>query len=145
MGDGHFNVSKGGAGEMARNDNTKFVVLLLQVAEADATLIDYDTVAAILAAANTEADFASYSRLSTTDTDVIRTVDDSGDLVELDMADLVWALATAGQNIVKLIIAYNDGAGDANLIPIAHYDFVVTTDGTDITAIIHASGFLNAT
>ena len=144
MADQAFNVSKGHSGEYAKADNTKFVALLLKVSESDALLIDYDDIAALLGGANSEADFANYVRLVTTDTDVTRTVDDSGNLMELDMADLVWALATTGQNIVKLIIAYQDGAGDANLIPIAHYDFVVTTDGTTITAIIHASGILNA-
>lgn len=56
-----FNIAKGAVAEKARDDSIKFGVLLLKAAEVDATLEDYDDIAALLlAAGNTEADFTNY-------------------------------------------------------------------------------------
>lgn len=139
-----FNVAKGSAGEMARDDATKFGMLLLQVVEADATLIDRDTVAAILAAANTEATFTNYGRK--TALTATRTVDDTNDRVDLDLPDQTWAAAGGATNntIVKLIIFYEEAAGDATRIPITAHDFDYVTTGTDLLAQLNAAGFFRA-
>ena len=137
MADFVFNVAKGSAGEFARDDATKFGILLLKVAESDATLKDYDTVAAILAGSNTEADFTNYARK--TALTATRTVDDTNDRVDLDLADQTWTSAGGASNnsIVKLIVFYEESASDAGRIPVTCHDWAVTTDGSDQTATIN--------
>jgi hypothetical protein len=47
----------------------------------------------------------------------------------------------------KLLVCYDDDttAGtDANIIPWTYHDFVVTTDGTDLTAQINTAGLFRA-
>lgn len=145
MADGVFNIAKGRAAGKVADDPTKLVVLLLKAAEAEADLEDHDDVAALLGAAgNTEADFANYARKSTPDTDGVVNVDDGNDRVDVDIPDQVWAAAGAGNNMAKLVVAYNQGAGDANLVPLTHHDFAVITDGSTITAEIPAAGFFRA-
>jgi hypothetical protein len=136
MADFVFNVAKGSAGEFARDDATKFGILLLKTAESDATLKDYDTVAAILAGANTEADFTNYTRK--TALTATRTVDDTNDRVDLDLADQTWTAAggAANNTLVKLIVFYEESAADSGRIPITCHDWAVTTDGSDQTATI---------
>jgi hypothetical protein len=80
MADGVFNIAKGAAAEKFRDVAAKGIVMLLKVNEAEATLIDRDELAALLAAANTEADFTNYAR-KTALTGTI-TVDDSNDRVD---------------------------------------------------------------
>ena len=137
MADGVFNIAKGRVAEKVADDNTKLVVVLLSAAEADATLQDYDDMSALLGAAgNTEATFTNYARKVSTDTDGTVTVDDTNNRVDVDMPDITWTSAGGATNntLVKLIGAYNQGAGDANLVPLTHHDFAVTTDGSDLTA-----------
>lgn len=142
MGNGVFNISKGSFVEKIRDSATVVEVLLLKVSEAEAALIDHDDIAALLAASNTEAAFASYARI-TGITGTI-TIDDTNNWVDVDIPDQTWLAATAGETMTKLITAYNQGAGDANLVPMTHHDFPVTTDGSDITAEIAAAGIARA-
>jgi len=144
MADQLFNISKGRHAEFhARVDgsdptNAALVVLLLSAAEADATLIDYDTVAALLAGSNTEATFTNYARKVLTDADVSAiTVDDSGNLVSAQIADQTWTSAGGASNntIVKAIVAYDPdttGGTDTALVPISHHDVSITTNGSDL-------------
>jgi len=145
MADGVFNISKGAFAEKVRDANTNIQVLLLKAAEADATLVDYDTVANLLAAAgNTEADFTNYARVTGITGTV--TVDNVNDWVDVDIPDQTWASAGGATNntLVKLVVSYQEGADDTTLIPMTHHDFAVTTDGSDITAQINASGIARA-
>ena len=157
MADGVFNVSKGRVNEYVNrvdsNDptNSAIVVVLLKVAEADATLDDYDTLSAILlAAGNTEADFTNYARKVLTDTDVTApTPDDTNNRQDADLPDQTWTSAGGATNntLVKLLICYdNDSTAgdDTNIIPLTYHDFAVTTDGNDLTAQIAAAGFYRA-
>jgi hypothetical protein len=83
-------------------------------------LRDYDTLALILAAANTECDVASYVRLELTDTDVAPpTIDDGGDEQTFDTADFDFGTLEATQTIAASVICYApDVAGaDTTLIP----------------------------
>ena len=157
MADLAFNIAKGRVVEwynrVKSNDpaNSAFIVVLLKVAEADATLIDYDDLAAILAGSNTEADFTNYGRVVVTDAELaaLPAPDDGNDRFDIDMPDSVWANAGNGanNNLVKLLICYDSdttGGADANIIPCAHYDFSVTTDGNTLTAQKDAAGFYRA-
>ena len=157
MADQVFNIAKGRVVEwynrVKSNDpaNSAFIVVLLKVAEADATLIDYDDLAAIIAGANTEAVFTNYGRKTVTDAELsaLPAPDDGNDRFDIDMPDVVWSNAGNGSNdtLVKLLICYdNDTAGgtDSDIIPCAHYDFAVTTDGNVLTAQLDAAGFFRA-
>jgi len=152
-----FNVAKGRAIEfherVENSDPTNAVlvlVLLVASSEADATLRDYDTLAAVLAGANTEATFTNYARIVLDDTDVTAsTIDDTNDRREADFADQTWSAAGGASNnaLDKLLICYDSdstGGTDANIVPVGHYDFSITTNGGDITAQLNAAGYYRA-
>lgn len=153
MADGVFNASLGRFVEWAGNEPTKFAVVLLQVAEAEADLIDHADLASLLAAGNTEATFTNYERVGESHTyqvtGIAVTDDNVNDKVDVDMDDITWAVAggATNNNLLKLIVLYNSGGAtpaDTDLIPVAHHDFTVTTDGSDITAQVSAEGFARA-
>lgn len=157
MADGVFNISKGRANErtsrVANNDpaNSALTIVLLKVAEADATLEDYDDLGAILAAmGNTEADFTNYARKELTDAVISEPVtDDTNNWQTADFPDQTWTAAggTLDNTLVKLLVCYDNdtGAGtDANIIPLTHHDFAITTNGGDLTAQT-PNGFFRAT
>lgn len=137
-----FNIAKGAFVEKFRDGAANGEVVLLKVVEADAALLDHDELNALLGAAgNTEANFTNYAR-KTGLTGTI-TVDDTNERVDVDLPDQTWVGAGNGINntLVKLLVNYNQGAGDVNIIPLTHHDFAVTTDGSDVTAEFNAAGF----
>jgi len=140
MADGVFNIAKGAVAEKFRDGSGNGIMLLLTVAQADATLVDHDTLTALLGA-NTEASDASYGR-KTSLTGTI-TVDDTNDRTDLDIPDQTWT-ALAGAAIVKLIVAYEESASDSGRIPLTHHDFSVTPDSSDVTAQVNSAGFFRA-
>ncbi len=159
MADQVFNQAKGRVIEfynrIVTNDPTAsaFVIVLLKASESDALLIDRDDLGLILAeAANTEADFTNIgARKVQTDTELaaLPAPDDGNDRYEVDMPDITWTGAGNGtnNNLLKLLITYDSdtGAGtDTNIVPCTHHDFVVTTDGSDLTAQFNALGFFRA-
>lgn len=127
-----FDVTLGSVGGKIADDATKVGVLLLKVVEADSTLRTRATVAAILAASNTEADFSGYARK--TSITATRTVDTGAHTVSLDIPDQTWTAAATGNNLVKLIVFYEEAAADSTRIPLTAHTITVTTDGSDIVA-----------
>lgn len=156
MADIVFNIAKGKVNEyhdrVDSNDpaNSALIVVLLKVVESDALLRDYDTLAAILAGSNTEADFTNYARKTLTDSSITLSVaDDTNDRREADIPDQTWTAAGGATNnsLVKLLICYDPDTTtgtDSSLIPLTAHDFVVTTNGGDITAQIDALGYFRA-
>lgn len=157
MSNGVFNISlgrvNGYVSRVANNDPTDsaLVVVILKAAEADATLEDYDSLSALLGAAgNTEADFTNYARKVLTDADVSDPApDDTNNWQASDIPDQTWTSAggTTDNTTAKFIVCYDPdstGGTDADLIPLTHQDFVVTTDGTDVVAQINSGGFYRA-
>lgn len=144
MADQVFNIAKGAFAEKIRDAATNVGIMLLKTAEADATLIDYDTLAAILAGANTEADFTNYARKTGLTGTV--TVDDTNDRVDCDLPDQTWTTAGGATNntLAKAIVFYQESAADSGRVPLTHHDFVETTTGSDITLQVNASGFARA-
>ena len=145
MADGVFNIAKGAAAEMFRDGAANGIVMLLKANEAEATFIDRDDLAAMLAeAGTTEAVFTNYAR-KTGLTGTI-TVDDTNDRVDVDIPDQTWTAAGNGANdtLTKLVVAYENAAADATRVPLTHHDFAVTTDGSDLTAQFNAAGFYRA-
>jgi hypothetical protein len=145
-----FNISKGMVAQLAKlpaaNDGLVAVLLKSSGLEADGTLQDYDTLAAILAAANDEADFTGYARVALTGVAVA--VDDTNNRVDVDFDDPVWSPTTA-PNVGKIVVCYDPDTTtgtDADLIPIGADDFVLgstPTSGT-VTYQVAAGGFFRA-
>ncbi len=144
MADFVFNFAKGHVSEyvirILANDptNSAFVVCLLDASVADATAEDYDNLSLVLGdAGTTEATFTNYARKVITDP--TRTVDDTNDRIDLDVTDITWTAAGNGTNntIPDLLFTYDadtTGGADTDIIPCTQHDFVVTTDGSDLTA-----------
>lgn len=144
------NIAKGRVNELMirvdTNDpaNSAIIVGLLQLAEADAVLEDYDNLSVLLAAAgNTEANFTNYARQVFTDTEVVApTPDDTNNRQDADLPDVTWLNAggAANNGLVKLFVAYDDdttSGDDTDIIVLSLQDFVATTDGNDLTATIN--------
>lgn len=156
MANGVFNVAKGRVNELHRrvvaNDpaNSALIIVLLETAETDATLRDYDTLSALLAGSNTECAFTNYARKVLTDADLSDpTVDDVNDRQDADFPDQTWTSAggAANETTAKALVCYDSdttGGTDANIIPLTFQDFVVTTNGGDITLEVNAAGYFRA-
>lgn len=148
-----FNIALGRGNELARrviNDDpapSGFVLMLLQTAEADATLRTHATVAAMLAGANTEANFTNYGRINIT-TGVTVNVDNSGNVHSFDVPNQTFTNAggTTDNTLAKWVLCYApDVAGaDSTLVPVCAQDFTPTTSGVDLECIINASGVVQA-
>ncbi len=133
-----FNISKGKVAYYATlpatNDALIFIPIEASGVESDATLVDYDDVATLLAAANNEQ--TTMGRKTVTSVTV--TVDDTNNRVDVDTADLTWT-AASGNAISDLLVAYDPdttGGTDSTLIPLTWHDFAATPDGSDLTATI---------
>lgn len=157
MADQVFNIAKGRVAEfyfrIDNNDpaNSAFIILILATAgiESDATLVDVDTVSALVAGATNEVTNAGYARKTLTDADLTAFApDDTNNRVDLDIPDQTWTGVAAGDGWNDFVVAYDSdttGGTDANVVPCTMHDFVVTPDGSDITAQIAAAGFFRAT
>lgn len=142
MANGVFNIAKGSIAEKIR-DGANLIIVVLEAAEVDDTLNNYDTLDTLIAAVgNTEWTATNYARKAITNAGVTLTVDDTANSVKVDIADQTWTAVT-GAASVKLLIC-EDGATDAARIPLTYHDFAVTPDGSDITAQIDANGFFGA-
>jgi hypothetical protein len=124
-----FNIAKGRIVELAlRAPN--FQVVLLEAAEADAVLKDYDTLAALLAAAgNTELAHASYARKTGVAGTVI--IDDTLDETRVDLPAQTW-VSLSGNQIVKAIVCFQEVVSGL-VIPLTGHDVAVTPDGSNFT------------
>lgn len=143
MADIVINIAKGAAAEKVRDDATKIGVLLLKTVETDALMKDRTTVADLLAG-STEANFTNYARK--TPLTATLTVDQANDRVDLSIPNQTWAAAGGGVNntTAKAVVFYDEGGTDATRIPLVALDFVVTTDGSDVTIQFAAAGFYRA-
>lgn len=142
-----FNTSKGRVVYYctlpAANDALIVVPIEASGVEADATLKDYDTLSALLAAANNEQ--STMGRKTVTSVTV--TVDDTNERVDVDIADQTWTAAT-GNAISDILIGYDPdttSGTDADIIPLLWFDASATPDGSNLTAVINAVGILRVT
>lgn len=155
MADFVFNISKGRVAELANrvnnNDPTEASLLVVVLAtsglESDATLEDKDDLAAIVSGTTNEVTNSGYARKQLTEAGgVTVTTDDSNNRVDVDIPDQTWTAVAAGDGWSKLLVCYrptNAGA-DSTAIPLTAHDFIVTPDGSDITAQIASGGFFRA-
>ncbi len=151
-----FNIGLGRVAELYNrvdaNDPANAVLTIAVLAtagiESDAVLKDKDDLTALVAGATNEVTNSNYARIELVDTDIVAFApDDSNDRVDLDIPDQTFSAIAAGDGWNDLIICYDSdstGGTDADIVPLTMHDFVVTPDGSDITAQIAAAGFYRA-
>lgn len=151
-----FNVAKGRAAELYNRvdvgdpANARLLVVAINTTATDAVLQDLDTLAAVLANANTaEVTNTNYARktLGPADLDAFAP-DYDNDRVDIDIPDQTWNAVEAGDNWTDLLICYiPDGVtpgADSTVIPLSLHDFAITPDGSNVTVQIAAAGFYRA-
>lgn len=137
-----FNIAKGRVVEyynrVENNDPTNSALILVPIEtsglEADATLIDADTLAALLAGTTNEQTTMGRKTLTDADLAALPAPDDTNDRYEVSLPTVTWTAAT-GNAISKIAVCYDPDttAGtDANIIPLTMFDFVQTPSGGDI-------------
>lgn len=137
-----FNIAKGRVVEfynrVKSNDpaNAAFVIVPIETAglEADATLVDADTLAAVLAGTTNEQTTMGRKTLTDADLAALPAPDDTNNRYDLALPTVTWA-AASGSAISKLLVCYDSDttAGtDANIIPCTLFDFVQTPSGGNI-------------
>lgn len=150
MGDVVSNIMKGRLAYYgtlpAANDSLIAILLKSSGLEADGTLVDYDDLAALLAAANDEADATNYARKTLASVTV--TVDDTNNRVDIDCDDLVYTtLGGASNNTIgKLAVCYKPDTSsvDSAIVPLSFHDVTLTTDGTTVNVTVPSGGFTRA-
>lgn len=156
MGNFVFNCSKGRVAEMYNrvdtNDpaNSALVVVGLATSglESDATLIDLDTLAAVVAGATNEVTNTNYARKVLTDSDLSAMApDDTNDWMQIAIPNQTWSAVASGDGWSKLLVCYDGdttGGSDSNVIPLTAHDFVIVPDGSDIIANFATNGVYRA-
>ena len=127
----------------AANDALIAVLFEASGVEADATLKDYDDLAAVLGGTTNEQTTMGRKTISAS---VTVTVDDTNDRVDVDIPDQTWTAAT-GNAVGDLTICYDPdttGGTDSTIVPLTNHDFSITPDGSDVSAVIAAAGFFRA-
>lgn len=145
MADITFNIALGRiahyASLPASNDALVLIPLEASGLVDDATMRDYDTVAAILAGASNEQTTIGRKTLS----GVTATADDTDDRLEVDADDVTWTSPT-GTAVGAVVIAYDPdttGGTDADLIPLTKHGVSWTPDGNAFTLTV--ADFFRAT
>ena len=137
-----FNIAKGRVAELYNrvksNDPANSAIILVPIEttglEADATLIDVDTLAALIAGATNEQSTMGRKTLTDSDLAALPAPDDVNDRYEVSLPTVTWTAAT-GNAISKILVCYDSdttGGTDSNIIPLTMFDFAVTPSGTDI-------------
>jgi hypothetical protein len=137
-----FNIAKGRVVELynrvENNDpaNSALILVPIETAglESDATLIDADTLAALLAGTTNEQTTMGRKVLTDTDLVALPAPDDTNDRYEVSLPTTTWT-AASGNAISKIAVCYDSdttGGTDANIIPLTMFDFVQTPSGADI-------------
>jgi hypothetical protein len=130
--------------------NSALVIVVLSQTgiETDAVLKDKDTLADVLAGTTDEVTNTGYARKILTDANIVAFApDDVNDRVDLTIPNQTWTAVAAGSNWSDIVICYDNDTTtgtDANIIPLTQHDFVLTPDGSDITAQVSSSGFYRA-
>jgi len=147
MADFAFNIAKGRAVELFNrvdsNDPAASALYLIPVqvsAVTDATLKDLDDFAAIIAAGVTERSANGWNRKTLDDTVIaFGAPDDTNDRYPIDFADQTWTPTVGTDTVSDLIVCYASVASPTNaqLLPVSQHDFVITPDGSLVTATVN--------
>ena len=138
-----FNIAKGRVVEyynrVKSNDpaNSALILVPLETSglESDATLIDVDTLAALLAGATNEQTTMGRKTLTDAELAALPSPDDTNDRYDISLPSVTWTSAS-GNAISKIAVCYDSdttGGTDSNIIPLTMFDFAVTPSGTDVT------------
>jgi hypothetical protein len=137
-----FNIAKGRVVELYNrvesNDPANSALILVPIEtsglESDATLIDADTLTALLSGATNEQTTMGRKTLTDADLAALPAPDDGNDRFEVSLPTVTWA-AAGGNPISKIAVCYDPdttGGTDANIIPLTMFDFAQTPTGVDI-------------
>lgn len=137
-----FNIAKGRVVELynrvENNDPTNAALIIIPIEtsglESDATLIDADTVSALLSGTTNEQTTMGRKTLTDADLAALPAPDDTNDRYDVSLPTITWAGAT-GNAISKVVVAYDSdttGGTDANIVPLTMFDAAFTPDGSDI-------------
>lgn len=137
-----FNIAKGRVVELynrvENNDPTNSAIIIVPIEtsglESDATLIDADTLSAVLAGTTNEQTTMGRKTLTDADLAALPAPDDTNDRYEVSLPTQTWT-AASGNAISKLLVCYDSDttAGtDANIVPLTMFDFAQTPSGADI-------------
>lgn len=137
-----FNIAKGRVIEyynrVKSNDPTNSALILVPIEtsglEADSTLIDVDTLAALLAGATNEQTTMGRKTLTDSDLASLPSPTDASDYYEVSLPTVTWT-AASGNAISKIAVCYDSdttGGTDSNIIPLCMFDFAVTPSGADV-------------
>lgn len=137
-----FNIAKGRVAELYdrvdNNDGANAALILVPIEtsglESDATLIDVDTLTALLAGTTNEQ--TTMGRKTLTDVELAAgSPTDASDYNGRSLPSVTWTAAT-GNAISKIAVCYDadtTAGTDANIIPLTMFDFAITPDGSDVT------------
>lgn len=137
-----FNIAKGRVVEyynrVKSNDPANAAIILVPIEtsglEADATLIDADTLAALIAGATNEQTTMGRKTLTDADLAALPAPDDGNDRYDVSLPTVTWSAAT-GNAISKIAVCYDPdttGGTDSNIVPLTMFDFAQTPSGADI-------------
>lgn len=137
-----FNIAKGRVVEyynrVKGNDPANSALILVPIEtsglEADATLIDVDTLTALLAGTTNEQTTMGRKTLTDADLATLPAPDDTNDRYEVSLPTVTWT-AASGNAISKIAVCFDPdttGGTDANIVPLTMFDFVQTPSGADI-------------
>ncbi len=137
-----FNIAKGRVAELhdrvKNNDPANSAIILVPIQtsglESDATLIDADTLAAVLAGTTDEQTTMGRKTLTDAELAAIPAPDDTNDRNERSLPTVTWT-AASGNAISKILVCYDSDttAGtDSNIVPLTMFDFAQTPSGADI-------------
>jgi hypothetical protein len=137
-----FNIAKGRVVEyynrVKSNDPANSAIILVPIEtsglEADATLIDVDTLAALIAGTTNEQTTMGRKTLTDADLAALPAPDDGNDRYDVSLPTVTWTGAT-GNAISKIAVCYDPdttGGTDSNIVPLTMFDFAQTPSGADI-------------
>lgn len=140
MADTGLNDMKGRLAEIIEN-GADLQVIPLSAVDADGTFEDGYTDPFVAggsgvldAAGNTEQTGSTWVRKTHLNAAITTQVDDTADLWEVILdADDLWSSVLSSNDVVALLIAEVGGGDGADRV-IGKWDFLVTTDGNDVTA-----------
>lgn len=134
--------------------NSALVIVMLKTAEPNATLQDYASLGALLAAgggtANVEANFTNYARKVLTDASISApTVDTTANTQYSTFPTQTYTAAGGAINntVVKVLTCYDPdttSGTDSDIIVVGIHDANITTDGNNFTLSPPATGFYSA-
>lgn len=133
-----FNVSLGKVAYFASLPATNDALIAVPIETSgivtDAVMRDYADLATLLAGASNEQTTMGRKTLAS----VTVNVDNTNDRVAVDCADITWTAAT-GNPISAIVICYDPDTTtgtDSDLIPLTKHGFVISPDGSDVSATI---------